>query len=128
MATRKNTPRIRAKSAGQDDAPIDARAFARLRDNPGQSYNWYIGTAAELLAAGVIQSYMLERPFNASKTLSLHDDIGVRVIIRQCADGRLRVIKSLGGYQRTAKTVEATVGKAVRDLLSRFARPPAVRS
>jgi hypothetical protein len=65
---------------------------------------------------------MLEGGFPAHKEICRCDDLGIRVHIRQRVDGQLRVIKLIQDDRRATKTIEATVGHLVSDLLLKFAR------
>ena len=94
-------------------------AFAALRDRE-YIYNWYLGTAAQLLAAGVIEPYMLERGYPPCGEISTKDEFGTHLTIRRRTDGLLRVVKSINDDIRATKTIEKAVGACVEELLRRF--------
>ena len=98
-------------------------AFAAVRDQENR-YNWYLGTAAELLAAGVIEPYMLDRGYPPCGEISTKDEFGTHLTIRRRRDGQLRVVKSILDDIRSPKTIEKVVGACVDGMLERFVRKP----
>jgi hypothetical protein len=98
-----------------------AAAFAALRDRDWRS-NWYLGTAEQLLAAGVIEHYMLDRGYPPCGEISTKDEFGNHLTIRRRSDGLLRVVKAINDDIRAPKTIEKAVRATVDGLLARFAR------
>jgi hypothetical protein len=95
-------------------------AFAALRDQ--SAHNYYLGTPEKLLAAGVIEPYMLERGYPPCNQISTKDEFGTALTITKRRDGLLRVVKSISDDIRAPKTIEKAVGATVDGLLARFTR------
>lgn len=84
--------------------------------------NWYAGTPAELLQAGLLTPEHVEQLRRApGEKCSMRDEYGTRIVLRRMNGGRVRVIYTLSEDRVPARTVATAAGDTVRRLLERFA-------
>jgi hypothetical protein len=109
------------------DNPIKSRAAALAELRIDSTDSDYLGTPEELLLAGVIEPYMLERGFPPCGEMSTRDEYGHRIVIHRRADGRFKVRRGthhMTEDKRSAQTIEKVVGAIVGEILSRFTAQP----
>jgi len=110
-----------------DTGHLLAAARARLRIQGRDC--WYIGTPAQLIAAGLLDEHMLARKLGKAGSRRIYDEFGDLVIIERRGASLLLVKRLNSGRDlRGQQAIDKAVGRQVSELLDGLRRQSQRRS